>query len=425
MPFGSVRMAVSAEKRSPAPSRLGRYDVRAKIADGGMAAVYVASRDDGEVVAIKMIREEFARSGDFLTMLLDEAKIVSRLRHPNIVRYHELGRDDAGHAFIVMELLYGQSLWAVWEACRARGVRLRYDMIAWLGARVADALHYAHELVGEDGRSADIVHRDVNATNIFVTYEGAVKVIDFGLAKAANRASKTAAGVIKGKVAYMSPEQAIGAAVDRRTDVFALGTTLWELSCDRRLFKHSDEVETLRRVHAADVPHPTKIVAGYPPELARIVCTALARDRESRYASAAALGAELDAFAGGAVNPGVVADVMKELFSQDRARQAAWVAEASAPDGQRSTRAAEGPVHVLGRRGRRRAQFGARAIEAPRFRVASRAVSPPRAAPGAGHGRGRARCRRRARSRASMSGRGVSQRTTLARSCSTCSPTGP
>jgi serine/threonine-protein kinase len=211
-------------------------------------------------------------------------------------------------------------------------VRLRYDMIAWLGARVADGLHYAHELVGEDGRAADIVHRDVNATNIFLTYDGEVKIIDFGLAKAANRASKTAAGVIKGKVAYMSPEQAVGAPVDRRTDVFALGTTLWELSCDRRLFKHTDEVETLRRVHAADVPDPTKIVDGYPPELARIVLRALARDKERRYATAAALAADLDAFAGGAVNAGVVAEVMRELFTRDRARQAAWVAEASAPE---------------------------------------------------------------------------------------------
>jgi serine/threonine-protein kinase len=332
-PFGSVPKVVTAEKPSAAPGRLGRYEVCAKIADGGMAAVYVARRDDGEVVAVKMIREEFAKNADFLTMLLDEAKIVSHLRHPNIVRYQELGRDEQGHAFLVMELLYGQSLWAAWERCRLRGVRLRYDVIAWIGARVADGLHYAHELIGDDGRSADIVHRDVNATNIFVTYGGDIKIIDFGLAKATNRASKTAAGVIKGKVAYMSPEQAVGAPVDRRTDVFALGTTLWELSCDRRLFKHTDEVETLRRVHAADVPEPTKIVAGYPPELARIVRRALARDKERRYPTAEEMARALDTFAGGTANAGVVADVMRELFADDYARQAAWVAEASAPDG--------------------------------------------------------------------------------------------
>jgi serine/threonine-protein kinase len=322
---------------SAPPRRLGRYEVRAKIADGGMAAVYVARRDDGEVVALKTIRDEFARNKEFLTMLLDEAKIVSHLKHPNIVCYHELG-NDAGTAFIAMELLFGQSLWSVWEACRERGVRLRYDMIAWIGARVADALHYAHELrEGQPGEehSLGIVHRDVNATNIFVTYDGGIKVIDFGLAKAVNRASKTAAGIIKGKVAYMSPEQAVGAPVDRRTDVFALGTTLWELACDRRLFKHADEVETLKRVHAADVADPTLLVDGFPPALWGILRRALARDREDRYASAAELARDLDAFAGGAVDAKVVAEVMRELFAEDRARQLAWIAEASAAGGPR------------------------------------------------------------------------------------------
>ncbi len=263
-----------------------------------MAEVHVARRVDrsgsGEVVAIKTIREQFARNKEFVTMFMDEAKIVSRLRHPNIVRYHELGTDD-GQLFLAMELLFGQSLWSLWEACRARNVRLRYDTIAWIGARVAEGLHYAHELVDENGQPLDIVHRDVNATNIFVTYDGEVKVIDFGLAKAANRASKTAAGVIKGKVAYMSPEQAVGAPIDRRTDVFALGTTLWELSCDRRLFKRSDDVETLRRVHAADVPDPTRLVDGFPPELWRVLQRSLVRDKDRRYRTAADFARDLDA----------------------------------------------------------------------------------------------------------------------------------
>jgi len=330
---------VTVDHAAP-PFRLGRYEVRAKIADGGMAAVYVARRAEGgaaaapaqgqpgELVAVKMVREEFARNKEFLTMFLDEARIAARLAHPNIVRYHELG-DDGGHAYIAMELLLGQSLWSVWDACRARGVRLRYDMIAWVGARVAEGLHYAHELEDEQGRPLDIVHRDVNATNIFVTYDGTIKIIDFGLAKAANRASKTAAGIIKGKVAYMSPEQAVGAPIDRRTDVFALGTTLWELACDRRLFKHADEVETLKRVHAAEVPNPLEIVDGFPPALWRVLERALARDKERRYATAGALAHDLDAFAAGAVDPGVVAAVMQELFGADRARQERWIAEAS------------------------------------------------------------------------------------------------
>jgi eukaryotic-like serine/threonine-protein kinase len=332
-----VGARVSADKgpSQPPPARVGRYQVLAKIADGGMAAVYMARRDDGEIVAIKRIREEFARNKDFLTMLFDEARIVSHLRHPNIVRYHELG-NEGGQAFIAMELLVGQSLWSVWEGCRARGVRLRYEMIAWIGARVAEGLHYAHELrEGEPGQEKPlgIVHRDVNATNIFVTYEGDIKIIDFGLAKAANRASKTAAGVIKGKVAYMSPEQAVGAAVDRRTDVFALATTLWELACDRRLFKHAEDVKTLERVHAAEVPDPRLLVDGFPSALWTILRRALSRDPEDRQSTAAELARELDAFVAGAVDSKVMAEVMRELFAAERARQIAWIAEASAPGG--------------------------------------------------------------------------------------------
>jgi serine/threonine protein kinase len=334
------------DKAGAAPSRLGRYELQRKIADGGMATVFVARVAEdaralgpaggagdvrprpGEVVAIKMIREEFARSPEFLTMFMDEAKIVSRLRHPNIVRYHDFG-NEGGHTFIAMELLIGQSLWSVWDACRVRGMRLRHDLIAWIGARAAEGLHHAHDMVDDQGRGLEIVHRDVNATNIFVTYGGEIKIIDFGLAKAANRASKTAAGIIKGKVAYMSPEQAVGAPIDRRTDVFALGTTLWELCCDRRLFKHADEVETLRRVHAAEVPDPTRLVEGFPPGLWRVLERALARDRDRRHATAGELTGGLDAFAravGGRVDACAVAALMSELFAFDRARQRDWLA---------------------------------------------------------------------------------------------------
>lgn len=295
-----------------APRRLGPYEILGRIGEGGMAEVYLAQRGP-ERVALKMIREELARSREFLAMFRDEAKIVSRLVHPGIVRTFEQGEID-DHAFIAMELLSGRSLWAVWDACRARGVRLRYDVIAWMGARVAEALHYAHELRDERGEPLAIVHRDINPSNVFVTDDGTIKIIDFGLAKAANRASRTATGIIKGKVAYMSPEQAGGDPVDRRADVFALAVTLWELSCDRRLFKGDDDMHTLEKVRAAKVPDPTQLVAGYPPGLWAALKPALARDPRERTATAAELGRALEALAGHAASAPAMAEMMRELF---------------------------------------------------------------------------------------------------------------
>jgi serine/threonine-protein kinase len=302
------------------PTRQARYEVGAKIADGGMATIYLGRRTaDRQLVAIKRIRNDHASNEDFVRMFLDEASLSARLCHPAIVRSFELVVEHSG-TFLAMELLRGHSLWSVWDACRVRGVRLRPEVVAWIGARVAEGLHYAHELVDERGRPLDIVHRDVNATNIFVTYDGAVKILDFGLAKSQGRASKTAAGVIKGKVAYMSPEQAVGAPIDRRTDLFALGVTLWELACDRRLFKHVDEVETLRRVHAAEVPDPATLVRGFPQALSRVLLKALERDRDLRYATCAALARDLDAFVSGRAGQRELATMMRQLFPEHAER---------------------------------------------------------------------------------------------------------
>ena len=326
---GTPVTAAIAGSTRPTPRDVGRYQVGPKVADGGMATIFMGRRvADGQLVAIKRIRQEFARNPEFLTMFLDEARLVARLRHPSIVRHFEVG-GQGPTAFIAMELLHGQSLWSVWDACRGRGIRLRSEVVAWVGARVAEALHYAHELIDERGQPLEIVHRDVNATNIFVTYEGSVKIIDFGLAKATDRVSKTAAGIIKGKIAYMSPEQAVGAPIDRRTDIFALGTTLWELACDRRLFKHTDEVETLKRVHAAEVPDPAKLVRGFQPSLARTILRALARDREHRYPNGDALARDLDDCARSAcghMGSTEMATMMRELFPQDRIRELEWAA---------------------------------------------------------------------------------------------------
>src|SRR5262249_38363142 len=156
--------------------RLGRYEVRAKIGDGGIATVYLGRADDGsspKTVALKVIKAEFSKHPDFVTMFRDEAKIVSRLSHPNLVQVLEPG-SEGDRLFLAMELFFGQSLWQVWDTCRDRGVRLRYDMAAWIGARVAEGLHHAHDLCDERGQPLMLVHRDVNASNIFLTYDGQV-----------------------------------------------------------------------------------------------------------------------------------------------------------------------------------------------------------------------------------------------------------
>ena len=315
------------------PKQLGRYEVCAKLADGGMATLYLG-RLHGPAgferpVALKVIKDEYLANKEFVSMFLDEAKIVAKVQHPNVVQIIELGQEK-DRLFIAMELLVGQSLWSVWQACRERQSCLRMDLIAWIGARVGEGLHHAHELTGPDGKSIELVHRDVNASNIFVTYDGHVKLIDFGLVKATNRVSATAEGIVKGKVAYMSPEQAIGKPLDRRTDIFALGTTLWELTTDRRLFKADKDVDTLVNVKNAVVPDPTKIVAGYPPKLWTALSKALKKDPNERYATVAQFVKDLDACAtleGRTVNAAALSQVMRALFAQERERQLAWIDE--------------------------------------------------------------------------------------------------
>ncbi len=308
-----------------------------------MANVYLARRlgpgiaeDDDPVVAVKVIRPEFSHREDFVHMFLDEIRVVSSLRHPGIVRVIECG-SEGGRLYYAMELVLGQSLWQAWEACRMRRSRLRYDLIAYIGARVAEGLHHAHELKDKTGKLVGFVHRDVSPSNILLTYDGRIKIIDFGLAKAQHRLSKTGFGVLKGKYAYMAPEQASTNRVDRRADVFALGVTLWEVSCDRRLFKRNNDVETLIAVGAAQVPDPCGLVMGYPRPLWRVLRRAMRREVEKRFATAAELARELDALTtmeGRTLGSRDLADVMQALFAFEAERDGAWLDEASLPDAQ-------------------------------------------------------------------------------------------
>ena len=335
------------------PSRLGRYEIRGKIADGGMASIFVGrlAGPGGfeRLHALKVIKPAYSEDQDFVNMFLDEARIVAKLNHPNVVQIHELG-EEGKQLFIAMELLLGESLWDTWHVARIRrdlskasgktfplgSTSLPPDIVAWIGARIAEGLHHAHELKDARAQPQHVVHRDINPSNVLVTYDGQVKIIDFGLAKALNRISQTGFGILKGKLSYMAPEQAKGAKdLDRRADIFALGATLWELSTDQRLFKKSDAMQTLEAVAKAEIPHPETFVEGYSPALWKIVKKALEKNREDRYPTALEMANELDAFSrsrGRVVTAATIAELMKELFGEEWERAAKWMEAASSKD---------------------------------------------------------------------------------------------
>jgi eukaryotic-like serine/threonine-protein kinase len=343
--WGDDTMPPSAE-----PSKLGRYQILAKIGEGGMASVYLGRRlgpaiaeDDDLYVAVKVIRDELAGRADFIAMFLDEVKAVASLSHPSIVRLLEFGQEGR-RLYCALELVMGQSLWRVWDACKLRRSRLRYDWIAYVGARIAEGLHHAHELRDAAGNNVGFVHRDVSPSNVLVSYDGRVKIIDFGLAKAQHRLSKTSGGVLKGKYAYMAPEQTQSSNLDRRADIFSLGATLWELSCDRRLFKRKDDVETLIAVSSAVVPDPCTLIAGYPRPLWRILRRAMRKEPDKRYPTALDLARDLDAFAlteGRRLGAPDISAIMHALFTLESEQDAAMLADAET-----LARTGEGPSVV-------------------------------------------------------------------------------
>jgi len=229
-------------------------------------------------------------------MFLDEARLLSRLQHPNIVQVFDLGEAD-GTYFIAMEYVEGPHLGRLARHVLREGTGLPLLLSAFIVNRAADGLHHAHEAVDvETGRPLSLVHRDISPHNILISRHGDVKVADFGVAKAEGQASETKSGVVKGKIAYMSPEQVYGEPLDRRSDVFALGIVLFELVTSRRLFKHKSELVAMQRITNEDAPSATLFNADVDAELARIVARALKRDREERYPSMEALRRDLDAW---------------------------------------------------------------------------------------------------------------------------------
>ncbi len=314
------------------PTRLGQWEVIAKIAGGGMSAVYLGRRFDPDpdlpsVVALKIVRHDVAKDDGLVQMFLDEGRLLARLVHPNIVRTLEVGC-EAEQDFIAMELMLGKTLGAIHDALAQRGVRLAPEIVAWVTARIADALHYAHELTDEHGRPLALVHRDVNPANVFATFAGEVKLFDFGLAKE-TAGESSGSQMLAGKLSYLSPEQIMQMPLDRRSDIFSLGTTLWELLTSRRLFRRDSDIETVRAVQLGPIPDPRSVAPEVPEELARIARTALERNRDHRYPSAAYLARELDAFVSTRCAPGDIAariaQLVDTLFPGEHKRQSGWL----------------------------------------------------------------------------------------------------
>lgn len=301
-----------------------------------------------KVVALKVVKPELSADADFVDMFLDEAKIIAQLAHPNIAETLEIGVSE-GHRFIAMELLLGRTLADVWEVRALERQPLPLNLAAWIAARVADALHYAHEFKSADGEPLHIIHRDVNPTNIILTYEGKVKLIDFGLVKAIGRLTRSAEGVVKGKVPYLSPEQATGASIDRRTDIYTLGITLWEMTTGKRLFKREDDVSTIKAIQKAEVPDPRKDDASYPDDLWKIVQKALAVNLDDRYSTAGELASSLDSFLkhrdASDQGPELVR-FMADLFPGQQDKQLEWLADATAKERSSQNMTMRPPVPV-------------------------------------------------------------------------------
>jgi eukaryotic-like serine/threonine-protein kinase len=325
-----------SDKQQQGTFFLGRYRVVDEIGVGGMASVHLARMDGPggfqKWVAIKRIHPHLVEDDQFVDMFLDEARIAAGINHANVAQVFDLGKDDNTY-WIAMEYLHGEPLREVMRRAEERRVRISPELAARICSDAAEGLHAAHELRGKNGQLLGLVHRDVTPHNLFLTYDGYTKVVDFGIAKVADRLSSTRAGTLKGKLAYMSPEQVRGVEVDRTTDIFALGVVLWELTTNQRLFRMDTDLDTLEKVQACVVPPPSSIVADYPIELESVVMKALAKHKEERFQTAREFSRALQNFLmrrGAFVGSEDVAQFVTQVFAdriQKREAHLAWAAE--------------------------------------------------------------------------------------------------
>ncbi|OYV97485.1 MAG: hypothetical protein B7Z62_05930, partial [Deltaproteobacteria bacterium 37-65-8] len=279
------------------PTRFGKYLLLEKLATGGMAQLYRAKIIGVEgfekFIAIKQILPHLAHEEELITSFIDEAKLAALLNHQNIVQIYDFGSMENSY-FITMEFLFGKDLRAVNAKAREKGTPVSLENALYLISKVCAGLDYAHKLKDFQGKSLNIIHRDISPQNVFLTYEGDVKIVDFGIAKAASQSTITQVGMIKGKVAYMSPEQAAGKVIDHRSDIFATGILLYELVAGRRMFQGDDTLQILSKVREAEFTPLGTLKGGLPEKLYDIVAKGLAKEPEDRYQSLADMQADIE-----------------------------------------------------------------------------------------------------------------------------------
>jgi serine/threonine protein kinase len=267
----------------------GSYQLLKRLATGGMAQIYLARQSGPEgfekLLVVKRILPHLAENEEFIQMFLDEARIAARLNHSNIVQIFNLGELDDTY-FIAMEYIHGEDLRRISRKSQAHSSEMPLPLVCRIIMEACAGLDYAHKLTDSDGQPLGIVHRDISPQNLLVTFEGGVKIVDFGIAKASDQATVTRSGVLKGKYAYMSPEQATGQPLDGRSDIFALGIVLYEMITGTRLFKRSSDLQTLSAAIACDVTPPSEVSDRVPSDLDPVVMRALAKEPENRYQEA-------------------------------------------------------------------------------------------------------------------------------------------
>jgi eukaryotic-like serine/threonine-protein kinase len=305
------------------PTKFGKYLLLERIAVGGMAEVFVAKAFGVEgferLLAIKKILPTMGEDAEFISMFVDEARIAVQLSHANIVQVLELGKHDE-NLYIAMEYISGRDVRQLLERFRKRGQPMPIPQACLIVAEVCEALDYAHRKRDASGRPLGIVHRDVSPQNVLVSFEGEVKLIDFGIAKAESRLQKTQAGILKGKFSYMSPEQVKGQPIDGRSDIFAAGILLWELICGEKLFTGDSDFAILEKVRNGLVTAPRSVTRGCPEGLEKVILKALATEPTQRYQTASELHDDLMRFTmlGDLVyGSRQLADWLREEFSQD------------------------------------------------------------------------------------------------------------